>query len=140
MRVRFTVITLACRIPLSMKRVLLLLAVVVAAGCGKGDVPTGGPVTVTVSQDFGSSRLAPTKQMTAAKHETLMTLLEQNLEGGAGGGWVREIGGVSGGGDDGKPVSWFYYVNGIAPEQGAAQRKLYPGDRIWWDRHFRVRV
>jgi hypothetical protein len=123
-----------------MKRALLLLAVVVAAGCGKADVPTGGPVTVTVSQDFGSARLAPDKKTTAAKHETVMGLLEKNFEVDASGGSVQEIGGVSGGRDSGKPVGWFYYVNGIAGEQGAAQRKLYPGDRIWWDRHARVRV
>src|SRR4051812_13961873 len=140
MRVRFTVIGVACRIPLSMKRALLLLAVVVAAGCGKSDVPTGGPVTVTVSQDFGSARLAPDKETTAAKHETVMGLLEKNFEVGASGGSVQEIGGVSGGRGGGKPGGWFYYVNGVAGEQGAAQRKLYPGDRIWWDRHARVRV
>ena len=50
---------LACRIPLCVKRALLLLAVVVVAGCGKADVPTGGPVSVTVTQDFGAARLAP---------------------------------------------------------------------------------
>ena len=60
MRVRFTVMALACRIPLSDEtRSRAPRAVVVAAGCGKADVPTGGPVTVTVTQDFGAERLAP---------------------------------------------------------------------------------
>ena len=49
-----------------MKRSLVLLAVVFAAiGCGKNDVPTGGPVTVTMSQDFGASRVLPTANETA---------------------------------------------------------------------------
>src|SRR3954454_13787360 len=123
-----------------MKRALLLLAAVVVAGCGKADVPTGGSVTVTVSQDFGSSRLAPTKQTSAARQETVMTLLEKNFEVTSSGNAVEEIGGVAGGEDGGKPVGWYYFVNGIAGEQGASQRKLYAGDRIWWDRHSRVRV
>src|SRR4051812_40347855 len=98
MRVRFTVIALACRIPLSMKRVLLLLAVVALAGCGKADVPTGGPVTVTVSQDFGAERLAPTQRQTAKRQETVMALLERtSFEVKATATGVQEILGVSGG-------------------------------------------
>jgi hypothetical protein len=123
-----------------MKRSLVLLAVLLAAGCGKADVPTGGPVSVTVSQDFGASRLAPTARETAKKNETVQALLERSFEVTTGSGGVQEIGGVSGGQDDGKPVDWFYYVNGIATDEGAGARKLYPGDRIWWDRHFKVKV
>ena len=123
-----------------MKRSLVLIAVVLVAGCGKADVPTGGPVSVTVSQDFGASRLAPTSRQTAKKNETVMSLLQRSYEVTAGSGGVQEISGVSGGQDEGKPVDWFYYVNGVAAEQGAAQRKLYPGDRVWWDRHFKVHV
>jgi hypothetical protein len=122
------------------KRALLLLVVVVVAGCGKADVPTGGPVTVTVSQDFGAERLAPPQRETAKRQETVISLLErtpfdvQTADGG-----VQEILGVSGGRQDGKPVSWFYYVNGIAADD-AASRKLYSGDRIWWDHHSDVKV
>jgi Domain of unknown function (DUF4430) len=103
-------------------------------------VPTGGPVTMTVSQDFGASRPVPSARKTANKNETVQALLERSFEVTASGGRVQEIGGVSGGQDDGKPVDWFYYVNGIAPDEQASVRKVYPGDRIWWDRHFKVRV
>ena len=52
-----------------------------------------------------------------------------------GGNFVQEIDGVSGGREDGQRVDWFYYVNGIESSQGAGERKLHPGDRIWWDHH-----
>ncbi len=123
-----------------MKRALLILLVVVAAGCGKADVPTGGPVSVTVTQDFGASRLAPTKRETARKQETVMALLDRSFEVTSSGSVVQQIGGVSGGEDAGRPVAWYYFVNGVATDEGAGVRKLYPGDRIWWDRHARVRV
>jgi hypothetical protein len=124
------------------KRALVVfLVAVVVAGCGKADVPTGGPVTVTVSQDFGAERLAPAQRETAEKSETVLALLERTpFEVKATGSSVHEILGVSGGEKDGKPVSWFYYVNGIASTQAAAERKLYSGDRIWWDHHGKVRV
>jgi hypothetical protein len=124
-----------------MKRALVLLVVLVAAGCGKADVPTGGPVTLTVSQDFGAERLAPSQRETAEESETVLALLERtSLDVKASGSSVQEILGVSGGQKDGKPVSWFLYVNGIAAEEGAGERKLYAGDRIWWDHHRKVRV
>jgi hypothetical protein len=123
-----------------MKRSLLLIAVLFAAGCGKPEVPSGGPVSVTVSQDFGASRLAPTSRQTAKKDETVLSLLERSYEVTPGAGGVREISGVSGGQDGGKPVDWFYYVNGVAADQRAGVRKLYSGDRVWWDRHFKVHV
>ena len=41
-----------------------------------------------------------------------------------GGGFVQEIDGVGGGRRSGRPVDWFYYVNGIEADSGAASRKL----------------
>jgi hypothetical protein len=52
-----------------------------------------------------------------------------------GGGFVQQIEGVGGGRRSGRPVDWFYYVNGIEAEEGAATRRLKPGDRVWWDHH-----
>ena len=52
-----------------------------------------------------------------------------------GGGFVQAIDGVSGGKADGRRVDWFYYVNGIEASDGAAEHKLKPGDRVWWDHH-----
>jgi len=50
-----------------------------------------------------------------------------------GGGFVQSIEGLAG--DSGAKVDWFYYVNGIEASEGAAARKVAPGDQIWWDRH-----
>ena len=52
-----------------------------------------------------------------------------------GGGFVQSIGGLAGGTEGGRPVDWFYYVNGIEAPKGAAATKLRAGDRVWWDRH-----
>jgi hypothetical protein len=52
-----------------------------------------------------------------------------------GGGFVQSIGGVAGGEEGGRPVDWFYYVNGIEAPRGAAATNVHPGDHIWWDRH-----
>jgi hypothetical protein len=122
-----------------MKRLaVLLLAVLAVAGCGFGaGKKTGGSVTVTVSQDFGGRQLAPTRRETAREGETVMRLLQRsyNVQTRFGGNFVQEIDGVSGGREDGQRVDWFYYVNGIESSQGAGERKLHAGDRVWWDHH-----
>ena len=51
------------------------------------------------------------------------------------GGFVQSIDGVSGGRERGRPVDWFYYVNGSEAPLGAAATVVHPGDHIWWDRH-----
>src|SRR5581483_9192714 len=30
---------------------------------------------------------------------------------------------------------WFYYVNGVEAQKGAAATRLHDGDHVWWDRH-----
>ena len=52
-----------------------------------------------------------------------------------GGGFVQSIEGVTGGQEAGRPVDWFYYVNGVEAGRGAAATNVHPGDHIWWDRH-----
>jgi hypothetical protein len=122
-----------------MKRLgLLFVALLVLAGCGFGaGEKTGGTVTVTVSQDFGRGRLAPTSRQSAREGETVMRLLQRSFDVTTryGGNFVQEIDGVSGGREDGRRVDWFYYVNGVESSMGAGERKLYPGDRVWWDHH-----
>jgi hypothetical protein len=122
-----------------MKRFGLLLVVLALAGCGfgAGEKQSGGTVTVTVSTDFGRDRLAPTSRQSAREGETVMRLLQRSFDVSTrfGGNFVQEIDGVSGGRTDGRRVDWFYYVNGIESSAGAGERKLYPGDRVWWDHH-----
>jgi hypothetical protein len=120
-----------------MKRLLVLFLLALAAGgCGFGSGSSGGKVTITVTRNFGSSELGG-KHATAKSGETVMRLLESDFDVKTryGGGFVQEIEGVSGGKENGRKVDWFYYVNGVEASQGAAQRKLAPGDRVWWDHH-----
>ena len=121
-----------------MSRAAVLACCLFLAGCGFGaGEETGGTVTVTVSQDFGEERLAPPQQETAREGETVMRLLQRSFDVQTrfGGNFVQEIDGISGGREGGKRVDWFYYVNGIESSEGAGERRLYPGDRIWWDHH-----
>ncbi len=53
-----------------------------------------------------------------------------------GGGFVESVDGLSGGQEEGAPVDWFYYVNGVeANKRGAAATNVRSGDHVWWDRH-----
>ena len=74
---------------------------------------------------------------TAREGETVMRLLQRSFDVQTrfGGNFVQEIDGISGGREGGRRVDWFYYVNGIESSEGAGERRLYPGDRVWWDHH-----
>ena len=38
--------------------------------------------------------------------------------------------------EGGRPVDWFYYVNGIEADRGRrGDASSHAGDRVWWDRH-----
>jgi hypothetical protein len=66
-----------------------------------------------------------------------MSLLMRNatVQTRYGGGFVESIDGLSGGREAGRPVDWFYYVNGMQAAKGAAETDVRPGDRVWWDLH-----
>jgi uncharacterized protein DUF4430 len=120
-----------------MRRLVVLLALL-AAGCGFGSgSSSGGTVTIRVTQNFGHSELAPAKSDDATSGETVMRLLQRHFTVVTkyGGGFVQEIDGVSGGRAKGRQVDWFYYVNGVEASNGAADHKISPGDRVWWDHH-----
>jgi hypothetical protein len=94
-------------------------------------------VTLTVSRDFGDRELGTAKRDSVPGGETVMRLLERSFDVQTrfGGGFVQQINGVAGGRLGGRPVDWFYYVNGVEAGTGAAQRRVHPGDRVWWDHH-----
>jgi hypothetical protein len=124
-----------------MRRALLLLLVLAAAlaggcGLGAGDSKEGG-ASVLVTRDFGSRQVGTGAADPIPGGETAMRMLQRDfdVETRYGGGFVQAINGIAGGREDGRPVDWFYYVNGILADQGAAAHKLAPGDRIWWDHH-----
>ena len=116
----------------------LLLCSLVGAGCGvgAGESQEGG-ATLTVTRDFGMRELGTATADPIPGGETVMRMLQRDfdVETRYGGGFVQQINGVAGGREDGRPVDWFYYVNGILAEDGAAAHELAAGDRVWWDRH-----
>jgi hypothetical protein len=114
----------------------------VLAGCGLGSggsssSSSGGGVELTVSRNFGAEEMGDSKRKTIPGGETVMRQLQRKftVKTRYGGGFVQEIDGVGGGRRSGRPVDWFFYVNGIESGSGAASRKLSPGDRVWWDHH-----
>jgi hypothetical protein len=114
----------------------VLAAVALACGCGSGNGEQPAGASLTVSRDFGTREMGRATRSTVSDGETVMRLLERSfdVQTRAGDG-VVEIDGVAGGSRAGRPVDWFYYVNGVAATGGAAQRQLRAGDRVWWDLH-----
>ena len=104
-------------------------------GAGAGKAPDGTRLTVT--QDFGSRAQRQFDAPKVSGSETVMRLLQRNAKVATrfGGGFVQSIDGSAGGRRAGRPLDWFFYVNGIESSQGAAAVRLHPGDRVWWDRH-----
>ena len=110
-----------------------------AGGCGlgAGESEEGG-ATITVTRDFGTRDVGAGTADPIPGGETVMRMLQRGFEVETryGGGFVQQINGIAGGREDGRPVDWFYYVNGILADDGAtAAHKLAPGDDIWWDHH-----
>lgn len=116
----------------------LLLVALLAGGCGlgAGESQEGG-ATLTVTRDFGTRAVGTGVAKPIAGGETVMRMLQRDfdVETRYGGGFVQRINGIAGGRQDGRPVDWFYYVNGILAEDGAAAHKLGAGDDVWWDHH-----
>jgi hypothetical protein len=115
----------------------LLLAALALAGCGLGAGPAPTAVQLTVSSDFGARVLGSTGAPKVAGQETVMSLLMRNhrVDTRYSGGFVQSVDGVAGGSEHGAPVDWFYYVNGVQAERGAASTIVHPGDHVWWDHH-----
>ncbi len=107
------------------------------AGCGLGPGGTPSGVELTVTRDFGATSLSERSAPAIHGKDTAMRLLERNarVDTTFGGGFVASIDGLAGGREAGRPVDWFYYVNGIEASRGAAATLLHNGDHVWWDRH-----
>src|SRR5215217_2023523 len=117
-----------------------LLAVLAAAasGCGLGPgEETASEGSLTVTGDFGTQPIGRKRIAGVSESDTVMRLLQRDFEVETrfGGNFVQEIDGVAGGREGGRRVDWFYYVNGIESGVGAGERRVKPGDRIWWDHH-----
>ena len=104
-----------------MRRLLLLLVLlaVALAGCGLGSGGSSssseGGAELTVTHNFGAEMVGDTSSKSIPGGETVMRQLQREftVQTRYGGGFVQEIDGVAGGRREGRPVDWFFYVNGI---------------------------
>jgi hypothetical protein len=113
------------------------LVALAVAGCGLGAGAAPSAVQLSVTRDFGARVLRPSGAPHVQGQETVMSLLLRNatVTTRYGGGFVQSVDGLAGGQEAGRPVDWFYYVNGVEASKGAAATNVHPGDHIWWDRH-----
>jgi hypothetical protein len=116
---------------------LLTLCALALTACGAGAGSAPKEVHLTVTDGFGRETLIERRGPEVKGSDTVMRLLQRNAKVTTryGGGFVQSIDGLEGGRERGRPFDWFYYVNGVLAEKGAAATKVRPGDRIWWDRH-----
>ena len=116
-------------------QLLALGCLLALTGCGLGAGRAPTAVRLLVTSDFGERVLHDTPRPKTAGQETVMSLLLRNYPVGTryGGKFVESIGGLAG--TTGRPIDWFYYVNGVEAPKGAAATNVHPGDHIWWDRH-----
>jgi hypothetical protein len=107
------------------------------AGCGLGAGATPGGVRLTITRDFGTRVIHASAHPKLSGQETIMSLLLRNysVQTRFGGGFVESIGGTGGGEAGGRQIDWFYYVNGVEAQKGAADTDVHRGDSIWWDLH-----
>jgi hypothetical protein len=115
----------------------LALAALALAGCGVGPGDEAQGTRLTVTDGFGARTLVALDAPEARGEETVMRLLQRNARVTTryGGSFVQSIAGRAGGREGGRPVDWFFYVNGVEAGEGAASTTVQEGDRVWWDRH-----
>jgi hypothetical protein len=107
-----------------------------AAGCGlgEGSERPGGGATLRVTRDFGHRELGSTQLDSVREGQTVMRMLRSDFDVTTrfGGRFVKSIDGLADKGP-GAQVDWFYWVNGLEADKGAAEWEVLPGDRIQWD-------
>jgi hypothetical protein len=113
--------------------VVAVAATLALAGCGLGAGSKPSAVALLVTQGFGAQTIVSNSAPKIVGADTVMRMLERNatVTTRYGGGFVQSVDGLAGGGGR----DWFYYVNGVEQQRGAAATRLHNGDHVWWDRH-----
>jgi hypothetical protein len=102
-----------------------------------GEAPAAAPAAegeelaqLWVTRDGGSEVILTT---TVPAGLTVLQALdrEADVETRYGGRFVQAIEGIEG--SLAAQQDWFYFLNGIEPDIGAAEIRLRPGDIAWWD-------
>jgi hypothetical protein len=109
------------------KRLALVLAVAVLAGCGGED---HGKATLWVTRDRGAEVILD-REVPAGL--TAMQALDRaaDIETRYGGRYVQAINGIEGSLTNRR--DWFYFINGYEADRSAAEYRLREGDVEWWD-------
>lgn len=113
---------------------VIVLTAITGFGVGSGS-REGGGARVLVTEDFGSRVVGARIVQELPGNETAMRLTQRSfdVETRYGGGFVQAIDGLEGSKDG--QYDWFFYVNGILSDTGAADVDVHGGDSVWWDRH-----
>lgn len=119
------------RTAVCLSTLLASLAPAALAGCGlgAGDAPLG--VQLAVTADSGAEVLRDDRAPSTGGEDTVLRLLQRagSVKTSFGGAFVDAIDGRAGQSGGG----WFFWVDGVAAERGAASWRLRDGDRVWWD-------
>jgi hypothetical protein len=120
-----------------MRRMLaaLLIAITVCSGCTLGPENEGAGATLTVTRNFGHELVLRASEKELPSGETAMRILQRNsdVDTRYGGRFVTAIEGLRSSSSGSSRRDWFYFVNGIEEDVGAAAKRLEPSDRVWWD-------
>jgi len=113
------------------------LAAAALAACGAGAGAPSSDARLLVTGDFGRTVVVREDVPEVRGADTVIRLLQRNAKVATryGGGFVSSIDGLAGGQRGGRPVDWFFYVDGVLSDRGAAQVRVRDGDVIWWDHH-----
>jgi hypothetical protein len=117
---------------------LLAAGALAVVGCGAGAGTAPNPGSQLITRDFGAKVIVLNQHPKIEGSDTVMRLLQRNAHVGLrfGGKFVESVNGVSGGETKGgDPFDWFFYVNGVEGDKGAAEVRVHDGDRVWWDNH-----
>jgi Domain of unknown function (DUF4430) len=115
------------------RRVLLaVLAALLLAGCGEERGQGEGTASLWITRDRGEEVLLTAE---VAAGLTAMQALEREaeVETRFGGRFVQSINGIEG--SLARQRDWFYFINGVEADRGAAEYRLHDGDVLWWDFH-----
>lgn len=112
------------------RRLLVLAALLVTAVAGCGGAQAEGEATLWVTRDRGAEVLV---EATVPAGLTAMQALrgEADVDTSYGGRFVKAIEGLES--DVGARRDWFYFVNGVEADRGAADYRLRADDVLWWD-------
>ena len=109
---------------------LLVLLALALAGCGGAAGEGDGTATLWITRDRGATVL---HAGTVPAGLTVMQALdrEADIETRYGGRFVQSVNGIDG--SLARGWDWFFFVNGVASDRGAAEYRLRAGEIAWWD-------